>query len=99
LDSIDVGLAWRYKDGAVATNVYSSLYTKQIGVLNGVGSKVRRWTKANVDIDRTVYGLILWGENARDADGEYSLEPLENIVNEWISIWRKAGGATKLFST
>jgi len=46
--SMDVGLAWNYEDGNVSTNVYSSLYTKQLGVLNELGSKMRRWSKVRI---------------------------------------------------
>jgi hypothetical protein len=94
--SVDVGLAWNYENGTTSTNVYSCFYTKQLGVLNELDSKMRKRSNAEFEIDKTHYGLILWGENATGPDGEYDLEPLERVVVEWISIWKKAGGVAKM---
>jgi hypothetical protein len=96
--SVDIGLAWNYESGAISIEVYSSLYTNQLSVLNELGAKMRRWTKSEYEVDKIHYGLILWGENATGPDGEYSLEPFEKMVHEWISIWKQAGGAARMLS-
>jgi hypothetical protein len=96
--SMDVGLAWNYENGVTSTNVYSCFYTKQLGVLNELDPKIRKRSSAEFEIDKTHYGLILWGENAIGPDGEYDLEPLERVVVEWISIWKKTGGVAKMLS-
>jgi hypothetical protein len=96
--SVDLGIAWNYESGETSTNVYSCVYTNQLGVLNELDLKVRKRSNSEFEVDKTHYGLILWGENPKGPDGEYDLEPLERVLSEWISIWKKAGGVAKMLS-
>jgi hypothetical protein len=96
--SMDVGLIWNYEDGETSTRFYSCFYTKQLSLLDELDSKLRRTSNADLEVDKTDWALILWGENAVGSDGQYRLDCLERIVSEWISVWKSAGGITKVFS-
>jgi hypothetical protein len=96
--SMDAGLAWNYENGEVSTIFYSSFYTKQLSILNELDSRLRRRCNAQLEIDKTNYGLILWDESPVGADGQYELDRLEKLLLQWVAVWKSAGGVSKAFS-
>ena len=98
LYSMDAGLAWIYENGKTSVYFYSGLYTKQLSALDELNAKLTKYSNAEFEVDKTAYGLILWGDGAVGSDGQYRLDALEKVVVEWVSIWKKAGGVEKIFS-
>ena len=94
---MDAGVYWEYEAGKPSAWFYSGFYTRNLTDLDRMSSGLRPYCDERFEEDKTYTGLILWGDNPVGADGQYRLGALEELLRSWVSVWKKAGGISKVF--
>ena len=94
---MDAGITWEQEDGPQSPYFYSCFYTKNLGPLDQLYSRLRPDAGGKLEVDKSDYALVLWGDSAIGPDGEYRLDALEDVVLKWVELWKRADGSSKIF--